>query len=140
MTWRPWWQTIALLGVFGLFLTVSVASLARSRDLDVMLVYVPLGLAALAGIVRAPMRGVTLTAEHLVLRRLTSTQTVPWAEVDRVECATVQDRPFLSIHAPVVHRAPGRDPVDTTVLASYSRALCERRTRALRAYLHSGLR
>ncbi len=84
------------------------------------------------GVWRALRMGVVIDRHGVRVRGFDSRdQVTPWSEVDMVDCAQVDARAGLPVHAPVLVLAGGAvEPV--TVLGSYSRSDAERKVERLR--------
>lgn len=98
--WRSWfWNIFGSLCAF-VFFGLSLAVTLNGGDLISRILFSPVVIVSLAGIVRCLTMGVTARPEVLVIRELYKTYRIAWSDIDRFSC----DRGhWREINAPVVH-------------------------------------
>lgn len=149
-TWRSWPWTIALAGVLAGFVLLGLVGLGLRTSLAELVISAVVTLAALAALLRVLSMGVRATPTGLIIRDLTRTRPVLWTQIRKVTCEPTDRR---GVHAPVLHLTSRRSTdrkagggkaadgkgtatatdIEVTVLASYQRAVAQRRTDLIEA-------
>ncbi|WP_116072497.1 YdbT family protein [Asanoa ferruginea] len=141
ITIRPRIQIAILVICFAVFLLIGTtyfnADVIAKRDWFGIILGVTIVPASLWGIWRALGLGIRIDDNGIRIRsQIDSRQRfIPWSQVESVECAAVDARAGITIHAPVLHFRDGTAPLPITGIGSYSIKAAEATTERLRALL-----
>lgn len=131
--WRSWfWNLFIMVGMFGMAVSAFgvVASQAQAPGdapgrLPVMVIAGVFGGIFVVGMIRAPFLGVSARPSGIVVRALTRTITIPWAEVEDIKVSSLKSGPagMAGATSPVIVWNKSQSDtqlVELSVLGGYS--------------------
>jgi hypothetical protein len=143
-TWRSWPWTLALAAFLGAFVLLGLVGLGLRTSGAEVIVSLLVTAGAFAGMLRVLAMGVRATPSGVIIRDLTRTTMVAWADVRKVAMVAGARR---GVHVPVLKmsaarsvkggprnaRAGSREDIEITVLGSYRAEVAQRRADELEA-------